>query len=256
MDFDSDGMFVSVSGDCQKHGVWEVSMLKSVAKFARCPTCMQIASEADAARETQRFRDEFDAANKSRRLKATGIPKRFLSANLTDYSAGTPKQKKTLETCRRYAERFNEISENGTSLVLLGKPGCGKTHLACAIVQHVAMNLNKTAVYVDIITMIREVRSTFGKESERTEDDVIEFYATRDLLAIDEVGVQLGSDFEKMIFQDVIDRRYREMLPTIVISNLNVEDLKNVVGDRAVDRLKDNGGALVSFDWASHRGAA
>lgn len=244
--------FVERSGECEIHGKWTSTFFNRPNLVPFCQQCRdQKVSDEEAKQKA-----EFERAARERRLKATQIPKRFKQSLFDNFMAKTTGQKKALVTCQRYAERFNEIRDKGTSLILLGKPGCGKTHLACAIINHVAMQLNCTAVYTDIISMIREVKATFNKDSESTEEGVIDWYSNRHLLAIDEVGVQLGSDFEKMIFQDVIDRRYREMLPTIVISNLNVEDLKNVVGDRAVDRLKDNGGALVSFDWASHRGAA
>ena len=40
-----------------------------------------------------------------------------------------------------------------------------------------------------------------------------------DLLILDEVGVQFGSETEKMILFEIINGRYEQLKPTIVISN-------------------------------------
>jgi DNA replication protein DnaC len=43
------------------------------------------------------------------------------------------------------------------------------------------------------------------------------------------------------------------MKPTVVISNLAKEALGEFIGERSIDRLRENGGRLVVFDWASYR---
>jgi DNA replication protein DnaC len=73
-------------------------------------------------------------------------------------------------------------------------------------------------------------------------------------LIIDEVGMQFGSDTEKMIIFDIIDGRYNNMLPTILISNLELSEVKELIGDRSIDRLREDGGVVVAMKWASNRG--
>lgn len=75
-----------------------------------------------------------------------------------------------------------------------------------------------------------------------------------DLLILDEVGVQHGSDTEKLILFEIINGRYEAARPTIVISNLDAAGLEQFLGERAFDRLREGGGRLVVFDWESHRG--
>ena len=79
-------------------------------------------------------------------------------------------------------------------------------------------------------------------------------YSKYELLVLDEIGVQFGSDAEKLIMFDIINERYEAMRPTILISNLALSGLSEFVGDRIVDRMKENGGKLMVFDWESHRG--
>ncbi len=69
------------------------------------------------------------------------------------------------------------------------------------------------------------MKNCWRNDSEKTADDVIEHYASLDLLIVDEVGVQFGSAAEMAILQEIINARYEGILPTILISNLSPEEL-------------------------------
>lgn len=73
-----------------------------------------------------------------------------------------------------------------------------------------------------------------------------------DLLVIDEVGVQRGSDDEKATLTDVINQRYRDMRPTILLTNLPGNDLKELLGPRVMSRLTEKA-TFVSFKWDDWR---
>ncbi len=59
---------------------------------------------------------------------------------------------------------------------------------------------------------------------------------------------------------DILDRRYNDLKPTLVITNLPKEGtadkpgLDTYLGPRNYDRLRENGGTIIPFDWASERG--
>ena len=83
---------------------------------------------------------------------------------------------------------------------------------------------------------------------------MLDFYGKLvEFLVIDEVGVQFGTETEKFIFYEVINRRYENVLPTVLISNLTSDELKTFIGDRAFDRFREDGGAILAFDWESYR---
>jgi DNA replication protein DnaC len=56
-----------------------------------------------------------------------------------------------------------------------------------------------------------------------------------------------------MCLFDIIDKRYRDVKPTILISNLTKAELKGFLGERSFDRLRE-GGLWVDFLWESFRG--
>ena len=72
-------------------------------------------------------------------------------------------------------------------------------------------------------------------------------------MIIDEVGVQFGSEAEKLIMFEIINTRYERMKPTILISNQTKEELAAFIGERVLDRMSDGGGCTLSFTWDSYR---
>jgi DNA replication protein DnaC len=108
------------------------------------------------------------------------------------------------------------------------------------------------SLYVTCMGLIRAVRATWSRDSQRTEVDVLDEFGTVELLVIDEVGVQSGTDNEQSLIFDVLDRRYRDMRPSILLTNQDKAGFRGFVGDRVFDRLTETG-RWVSFDWGSYR---
>jgi DNA replication protein DnaC len=192
-------------------------------------------------------------------ISRAAIPPRFAERTLEGYRATLDSQKKALAVASAYAERFEDVMERGSSLMFVGKPGTGKTHLACGIANKI-MKGSHTALYVTVPDMIRSIRSTWRKDSPQSEEKVLEAFAAIDLLILDEVGVQHGTESEQVTLFEVINRRYERMRPMIVISNLPIRTenpgqttLQSYLGDRAFDRLREGRGKMVVFDWFSYR---
>jgi DNA replication protein DnaC len=106
-----------------------------------------------------------------------------------------------------------------------------------------------------VLGAVRHIKDTYRKDSIRSESEAIDDLVAPGLLILDEVGVQVGSEHEKMLVFEIINERYQACRSTILISNLNREELTAYLGDRIMDRFNE-AGAVVAFDWASYRGKA
>ncbi|MBE0470407.1 MAG: ATP-binding protein [Methyloprofundus sp.] len=242
---------------CEKHGDYEASLLKTPAGeiWTVCPEC-----------ETQRVHEENQQMIRDARkaqaqakfdnmLNRAAIPKRFLNRTLDNYAVENENQARALKSSKRYAADWDAIRERGTSLIMCGNPGTGKTHLAIGIARHV-MDQGQSAVFVRVIDMIRAVKETYNRDNPKTERQVIAEFAKPDLLILDEVGHQHGSETEKMIMFDVINARYEQCKPMILITNLTLVELRQLLDERTEDRLREGGGKVIQFDWQSYRAQA
>ena len=64
--------------------------------------------------------------------------------------------------------------------------------------------------------------------------------------------MQRGTEDEQVILFDVLNRRYRENKPTILLTNLGGKGLTEFLGPRIIDRLKEKA-VFVPFRWDSYR---
>lgn len=246
---------------CDQHGPYTAKHLFG-SYWARCPTCQRLADEATAAREAAEKKLEADrraALQLARDLRLCGVKRRFEGATFDNFDCATPAQREILKVCRTYAEDFDP--EAGGGLWLIGSPGVGKTHLGCAMVGHVIRQHGLGACIHGVHEIVAMLRARWGVKGERawgsdgidTEAELLEHLASVSLLVIDEVGVTRGSDDELKNLFTIIDARYCERLPTVLMSNLKPGAIKAAVGDRNYDRLREQARMLV-LDWHSHRG--
>ena len=177
------------------------------------------------------------------------IPLRYRSKSFDNFEHNTKEQECAYNAAKRFVSDSTNNLRVGRCLILCGGVGTGKTHLACSIAN--ALNSQGCfAVFTTVSKLIRSVRASWGTKDEQK---VIDSFVDVDLLIIDEVGVQAGSDNEKNILFDVINGRYEQMKSTIIISNLNLQGIKEFLGERIVDRLRENGGTLIPFTGKSYR---
>lgn len=238
---------------CEKHGEYKANSicLRDGDKWSTCETCQQEKRDAENRAEQERAAMEARRVSIEKRLGSACIPPRFQDKGFDNYLAENDGQKRALAKCLRYADQFADNLKMGRSLLLLGGVGTGKTHLANAIANKIIRDQGKTALYSTIGNILRFIRSTYSN-NDMSESQAFQIFSDPDLLIIDEIGVQKSSEFELTALFDIINDRYENMLPTIIISNHGPDELPNYLGDRVVDRLREGGEAVV-FDWSSNR---
>jgi DNA replication protein DnaC len=238
---------------CDRHGEYESRFYRfGNGVWSRCPACDQerMATEhATTVRNLDAERKEIQMRNA---LQRAAIPPRFEDRRFETFKPPCETAKNVLEAMRAYADGFEGALATGRSLILFGTVGAGKTHLAVSVA-HRVIERGYSAVFASVISAVRSVKETYRKGADRTERDAIRALIEPDLLILDEVGVQFGSDAEKLILFEIINGRYEAMRPTIVISNLDMKGLSDCIGERVVDRLREGGGRALLFDWSSYR---
>jgi len=237
---------------CNTHGEYKskeytIPLITDRSYWTACPECAKIEqAKADAYEKKEK---EFE---RKRLLTFCGIPKRFRESTFNNYKLVNKKAESNLKTIKAYCSKFKTVLKKGSSLICCGTPGTGKTHIACAMGMFILSKKN-TVTYTTSYKMMARIKATYSKNSIESEAEVLKRLINVDLLIIDEIGVQFGSKADSVLFYQIINGRYDNMLPTVLISNLTKKELAESIGERCFDRLKEGSGVVLSFDWESYR---
>jgi DNA replication protein DnaC len=173
------------------------------------------------------------------RVKSSNMPKRYRKASLRKLD--NRHDKTNIEKVVKYADGFMDILDTGDFLLFNGMNGSGKTHIACAIANRIMYKHEKYVQYVNLIDIFMRIKGSWGKGSTETEIDILSSYITPSLLILDEIGVQYKTENELIIMQTLINKRYEDLKPTILISNLTLDEINNLLGKRIMRRVSEHG---------------
>jgi DNA replication protein DnaC len=153
--------------------------------------------------------------------------------------------------------------------ILVGGPGCGKTRLAC---NTIAALENADALYVRQGQLTSALRAGYGRKDvflhsqrrrdneEQADDDEpptpLDIVQAVRFLALDETGCGPLANDERAFTDELLKHRYDHRKPTILISNLPLDQLQQFLGDALMDRLRHgagNGKYILQFTGNSFR---
>nr|DAN07188.1 MAG TPA: Replicative helicase [Caudoviricetes sp.] len=239
------------SGHCTVHGMFTSRHLGG-SVWTKCPDCMaaQIRAEAEARAAAERLQRQ---QAWQRRIGDAGVPERFRDRTFSAFVAETDAQRHALAFAQDFAGSFAMPARRGRSALFVGKPGTGKTHLAAAIAMALLAH-GHTVLFATVLRALRGIKDTWSRTSSVTEAEAVARLTGPDLLILDEVGIQTGSAVEGHLLFDVLNERYERRRSTLLLSNLPLAEVRDYLGQRIFDRLREDGGEQVVFDWDSHRG--
>jgi DNA replication protein DnaC len=241
--------------ECATHGEYFARAIvgrdgSPILKITHCLICERKTAkqrEAEGAAKEAKARQ----ARIESRFAQSGIPSGFVNRTFATFDAETQEQRAALERCQRFANEFPVALSSGASLVMLGGIGTGKTHLAVAIA-HQVMARAHTVMYSTAMELVSRLRDTMRRDAAVSTTELIDMAGAVDLLILDEFGVQGATEDVRAHLTNVLDRRYRNAKPTIMISNMNGKEFAEYVGDRVADRLRERSRAI-QFNWESQR---
>jgi DNA replication protein DnaC len=119
-------------------------------------------------------------------------------------------------------------------LVLQGVNGCGKTHLAAAIVNY-RYEAQKPAVFIVVTEFLDHLRKTFSPESKISYDQLFEAVKSAPLLVLDDFGEQSTTPWAQEKLYQVINYRYNARLATVITACNSLDEIEPRISSRLVD---------------------
>lgn len=168
-----------------------------------------------------------------------GVSKRFLAAQKADIE---PKI-------------WNQVQGflTGESIFLFGHAGVGKSHIAVALIREKISSDNEmTFSYPDghstkympsyprmisVPDLLLEIRECFHEGTGGNESGLIQRYAEKKCLILDDLGAEKTSEWSIQTLYSIVDRRYRDVMQTLITSNLTLDEIAVKVGDRIASRI-------------------
>lgn len=159
------------------------------------------------------------------------IDKTFDNFSLQYYTGeDRARMEKNLAACKDYVATFTPESK---PMLFMGKTGLGKTHLSAAIAGAVAAKGYRVIYETSQKLFDTYEAARFGRDNAPD----TEKYEACDLLLIDDLGAECGSQYTAATFFNLLNTRLMENKPTLINTNLNRAQLEKNYGERVLSRL-------------------
>lgn len=166
---------------------------------------------------------------------------------LAEYHGGSfsREQLQSIQEAKEDVSSFVEesVSDPSGTILLFGREGLGKTHLAAASVRRMIESGNNAAVWYStrLLAQIRDTYSRSPSKKSETVKSIIDTMTSRDVLVLEDIREScFSTDIKDYIFE-IVNSVYREEGMLIMTSNFTVQELRaeDRLGPHLVDRIID-----------------
>jgi len=135
---------------------------------------------------------------------------------------------------RAYEAAMTFATEPRGWLVITGPSGSGKTHLAAAIANE-RIRLGHPALFWTTPELLQHLRSAFSPSSETAYDELSDQINNTPLLILDDLGTQSSTPWAKEKLDQLLNHRYNNQLPTVIVTATPIGELEERVKSRLSD---------------------
>lgn len=146
-----------------------------------------------------------------------------------------PLMKNIIEGCRTYVRDFDDTYEN---LLFYGDVGVGKTFLTNCIANEL-LKQGHSVIYFTAFQLFDTLAKYAFRQQDVNEDisRVHEDIFDCDLLIIDDLGTEMTNSFVLSQLFLIINERDNRKKPTIISTNLSIEDISERYSERTFSRI-------------------
>lgn len=144
----------------------------------------------------------------------------------------------TYHAALEFVKNFPEKNGSARGLLFTGQVGSGKTFLACCIA-NALLEKGHPVLFVVVPDMLDRIRATYdaGKQTGYSEQEVMDAARSIPLLVLDDLGAHNYTDWTRNKLYSIINYRLNYCLPTIITTNISLENLEAHLGERTTSRI-------------------
>ncbi len=158
-----------------------------------------------------------------------GIPAAVAKASFDAFKAWSPEHARAKTVAEDFAKKFRKDAPT-KGFLLYGRPGSGKTHLLVATLRWLALEKGVGGRYVEFMLLLSDIRA--GYDANRSHMEILRPLLSVPVLAIDELGKERGTEWERSMLDELISRRFNSGLATLFATNYFLEDREAPVSEQ------------------------
>jgi DNA replication protein DnaC len=155
-----------------------------------------------------------------------GIPAAVAKASFENFKSWSQDHQRAKVVAEDFARKFRKDAPT-KGFLLYGRPGAGKTHLLVAALRYLALEKGIASRYVEFMLLLSDIKAGFSEN--RGHMDVLRGLITVPVLAIDELGKERGTEWERSMLDELISRRFNSGLATLFATNYFLEERESPV---------------------------
>jgi DNA replication protein DnaC len=145
-----------------------------------------------------------------------GIPPIVAKASFENPRTWSPKQVDAKNVAEAFAHKFR-VDQATRGFIFYGRPGGGKTHLLCSALRYLALERGIASRYIEFLLLLSDIRAGFN--TNRSHMEILKPLLAVPVLAIDELGKERGTEWERSMLDELISRRFNSGLSTLFATN-------------------------------------
>src|ERR1700722_17820857 len=160
-------------------------------------------------------------ARENTRLAAARIPRRYEHCELSNYDTDFPGAHPSLQEAHFLASTFAKKCDprGDKGLLIIGKIGTGKTHLAVGIMKDLILSRGISCLFYDYRELLKEIQNSYNSTVQTTELDVLRPAFEADVLVLDELGAVKPTEWVWDTVSLILNTRYNDNRTTIITTN-------------------------------------
>ena len=179
-------------------------------------------------------------------LAAARIPRRYEHCELTNFDTDFPGAHPSLAEAAFLATSFAKKCDprGDKGLLIIGKIGTGKTHLAVGIIKELILQRGISSLFYDYRELLKQIQNSYNTTVQTTELDVLRPVFDTDVLVLDELGAVKPTEWVWDTVSLILNTRYNDNRTTIITTNFEDQPAATAAGSLSPARAATRGETL------------